>query len=79
VPTTVREAGLRVVIYTDDHPPPHVHVFGDGECKIALGENGEAAALVRVIGAGLPESRRALRIVRERHAYLIECWNRIHE
>ncbi|MDP3314751.1 MAG: DUF4160 domain-containing protein, partial [Devosia sp.] len=27
----LRAYGLRVVIYQFDHPPPHVHVAGDGE------------------------------------------------
>jgi len=78
VPTVLRDGRLRIVIYLDDHPPPHVHVFGDGETKIALtGRNG-APEVVRVIGAGLPESRRALQIVREKQAYLMERWNGIH-
>jgi len=78
VPTVLREDGLRVVIYTDDHPPPHVHVFGDGETKIDLmGEDGEPA-VVRSVGANFAEARRALRIVREKQAYLLERWNEIH-
>jgi hypothetical protein len=30
MPTVIRFDGLRVVIYTDDHRPPHVHVIGRG-------------------------------------------------
>ena len=29
--TVLREAGMRFVIYTDDHEPAHTHVYGDGE------------------------------------------------
>jgi hypothetical protein len=37
MPTIHREAGYRFVIYTQDHPPPHVHVKSAGcEAKIAL-------------------------------------------
>lgn len=32
--TVHREAGLRFIIFVDDHPPPHVHVVGDGKAKI---------------------------------------------
>ena len=32
--TILRTAGLRVVIFHNDHEPAHVHVFGDGEAKI---------------------------------------------
>ncbi|PTB23745.1 DUF4160 domain-containing protein [Paraburkholderia caribensis] len=28
MPTVIRFEGLRVAIYTNDHPPPHVHVLG---------------------------------------------------
>jgi hypothetical protein len=34
--TVHRASGMSVVIYLDDHPPAHVHVFGDGEAKIEL-------------------------------------------
>jgi hypothetical protein len=78
MPTVLREGNLRVVIYTDDHPPPHVHVFGDGETKIALFGGEGVAAVVRIVGADRRESRRALDIVREKRDYLIERWNGIH-
>lgn len=78
MPTVLREAGLRIVIYTDDHPPPHVHISGDGETKIALiGQDG-SPAVVRIIGADRRESRRALEIVREKRDYLLERWKGIH-
>ncbi len=32
--TIYRANGLSVVIFTDDHEPAHVHVFGDGQVKI---------------------------------------------
>lgn len=34
--TVYRAGGLRIVIFTDDHEPAHVHVFGDGRVKINL-------------------------------------------
>ena len=30
MPTVLRIGGLRVVIYPNDHQPPHVHVIGNG-------------------------------------------------
>ncbi|MEC3910199.1 DUF4160 domain-containing protein [Sphingobium sp. CR2-8] len=78
MPTVLREGNLRVVIYTDDHPPPHVHVFGEGETKIALLAPEGGADVVRIVGADRRESRRALQIVREKRDYLLERWKAIH-
>jgi len=36
MPTVLRIGGLRVVVYTEDHRPAHVHVVGDGEAVFAL-------------------------------------------
>ena len=37
MPTVFRLNGLRVVIYPNDHRPPHVHVIGNGhEAVFAL-------------------------------------------
>ena len=34
--TVLREAGMRFVIYTDDHEPAHTHIYGDGEARINI-------------------------------------------
>lgn len=34
--TVLREAGMRLVIYTDDHKPAHVHVYGNAEARINI-------------------------------------------
>ena len=37
MPTLLREGGFRVVVYTNDHRPAHVHVQGDsGEAVFEL-------------------------------------------
>lgn len=37
MPTICEFDGITVVMYTDDHPPPHVHVFYSGhQAKIDL-------------------------------------------
>lgn len=79
--TVLREAGLRVVIFANDHPPAHVHVFGDGETKIDLrsGGDGDAPRLVWAEGATRAEVRRAMRLVAERRVVLLARWEEIHE
>jgi Domain of unknown function (DUF4160) len=37
MPTIIKQDGFRIVIWPNDHLPPHVHVFkSDAEVKIAL-------------------------------------------
>lgn len=74
----LRAGGLRVVIYVDDHPPPHVHVLGDGEAKILLvGENGRPE-IVDVAGMKLGDLRKALVAVAEAQSMLLEEWSKLH-
>jgi hypothetical protein len=68
---------FRVVVYPNDHGPPHVHVVGPGwELRVALN-----AELVVISMAGDVRSRdvvQALAVVeRERHRLLI-IWRELH-
>lgn len=62
---------MSVVIYLDDHPPAHVHVFGDGEAKIELLGLDEEPSVVWTKGMNPAEARRALAIVRTRRDDLL--------
>ena len=73
--TVLRTEGLRVVIYVNDHSPAHVHVFGDGEAKINLLG---APELVWADGMTRGEVRRAMRVVAEQRAVLLQRWKDIH-
>jgi hypothetical protein len=77
--TVLRAQGLSVVIFSNDHRPAHVHVFGDGEAKInLLGVDG-APELIWADAMSRGEVRRALRIVTEQQAFLLARWRDIHE
>ena len=76
--TIFRESGLRFVIYRNDHPPPHVHVFGDGSVKIALTNEDGVPEVVRAAGMKASDVRKALRIVSKRQAALPERWEEFH-
>ena len=76
--TVFRAHGLRVVIFVNDHEPAHVHVFGDGEAKINLLDAGGSPGLVWAQGMTRAEVRRAVRIVDEQQALLLERWRSIH-
>jgi len=76
--TVYRAHGLRVVIFTDDHEPAHVHVFGDGEAKINLSGAEGAPELLSAVGMTRADLRRAMQIVKEQQAMLLERWSEIH-
>lgn len=73
-----REAGLRFVIYVNDHIPAHVHVFGDGEAKIDLGSARGEPRLLTCVGLSDSDLRRAMRIVGERRLEFLARWTAIH-
>jgi hypothetical protein len=76
--TVHREAGLRFIVFVDDHPPPHVHVIGDGKAKINLTGPDGVPELVYSDGLKAGDLRKALRIVAEQQAMLIEKWDEHH-
>jgi hypothetical protein len=77
--TVLRAHGLRVVIFTNDHRPAHVHVFGDGEAKINLSGPGGAPELVWADTMSRGEVRRAMRLVIEQQVSLLARWRELHE
>jgi len=76
--TIYRSHGLRIIIYTDDHDPAHVHVFGDGQAKINLiGEDG-APSLVWAEGMKANDLRRAMQMVVDQQEQFLAKWREIH-
>ena len=76
--TVHREAGLRFVIFTDDHEPAHVHVIGDGNAKIDLAGPDGKPHLVTNNGFKAGDLRKAMQIVTEQRTWLLEKWNHYH-
>lgn len=76
--TVHREAGLRFIIFVDDHEPAHVHVIGDGTAKINLTGPNSEPELVYNDGFKAGDLRKAMRIVTEQQAFLQERWNEYH-
>nr|WP_294544139.1 DUF4160 domain-containing protein [uncultured Rhodopila sp.] len=76
--TVLRARGLRVIIFSDDHQPAHVHVFGDGQAKINLRSAGGTAELVWSEGMDRGEVRRAMQVVVEQQDFLLARWEDIH-
>ncbi|MGA3310284.1 MAG: DUF4160 domain-containing protein [Xanthobacteraceae bacterium] len=77
--TVHRAYGFRFVIFSNDHSPAHVHVFGQGgEAKIVLEEPG-GIRLDWVAGISRGDVRRLMREVRREREQLIAIWRTIHE
>ncbi|QRZ12992.1 DUF4160 domain-containing protein [Paracoccus methylovorus] len=76
--TIHRAHGLRIIIFTDDHEPAHVHVFGDGQAKVNLIGTDGAPVLVWAEGMKANDLRRAMQIVRDEQAQFLARWREIH-
>ena len=75
MPTILRQDGYEFRIRTNDHAPPHVHVFlRDGEAKINIG----SAEVVRVWNMRPADVGRAEEIVKANETIFLETWRRIH-
>ena len=71
MPTLLRINGFRVVIYTADHVPMHVHVISaDGEAVIEIGRK---ARLIRAGGMKDKAIQEALIIVQDHAEMLAEA------
>lgn len=78
MPTIIRQDGFRVMIYPDDHEPPHVHCYrGDSVITVWLGET---MATVREASAEAKstDQRDALRIVNQHRRRLLSEWRKYH-
>jgi hypothetical protein len=72
--TVLRLHGMRFVIDTADHEPPHVHVVGDGEARIDI------MTLTVMTQGGLADGdvRRAVAVIAENQALFLDVWRRYH-
>ena len=79
MPTILRFRGLRVVIYSNDHRPPHVHVIGPArEARIALGDEREHPWLMTNQGLSRRQMAEALVEISRNRDLLIQRWREIH-
>ena len=77
MPTIIKQDGFRIVIWPNDHLPPHVHVFkSDAEVKIELVELRVFNVEGKISNKDLAK---ALNLVSEHQVELLEKWKEIHE
>ncbi|WFS02132.1 DUF4160 domain-containing protein [Rhizobium tumorigenes] len=72
--TILRKNGMRFVIYTADHEPPHAHVIGNGEARIDIRN-------LSVITQGEMSDRdvrRAASIIEDNQHLFLDTWKQYH-
>ena len=79
MPTVLRQDGFDVMIYVDDHPPAHVHVFkAGGQLIMNLGDKDTPPSIREVKGMAKAEARGAVMIVEDNQEMLLIRWREIH-
>lgn len=72
--TVLRQHGFRFIIYTADHEPPHVHVYGDGEARIEI----KTLKVLTQGGMSDRDVRRAVAIIEANRQLFQEIWRKYH-
>jgi hypothetical protein len=79
MPTVLWIGNLRVVVYSNDHRPAHVHVIGQGnETVFELNRPQGAVTLRENYGFGRRELARIESALIQHLAELLNAWERIH-
>jgi Domain of unknown function (DUF4160) len=74
---SIKAGSLRLVVYSDDHPPPHAHVLGPGwEIRVELAS---PPSLMTIAGAAKKQdARNALMAVNLHLEDLKALWSTSH-
>ena len=79
MPTVLRFAGLRAVIYPNDHRPAHVHVIGKGcEAVFNLHCPGGPVELRENYGFSLKDLNRIAAVLAVNLAVMCREWEKLH-
>ena len=78
MPTVLREAGFRFVVYTDDHEPEHIHAYRGHGLGAVVKVNLIDLSLIHSQGFLSSEIRRIVGIVKSRQQEFRAAWNAIH-
>lgn len=72
--TVLRQHGMRFVVYTADHEPPHVHVFGDGEARIDIFR----LSVITQGGMSDRDVRKAADVIEANRQLFLDVWRQYH-
>jgi hypothetical protein len=72
--TILRQHGMRFVIYTADHEPPHAHVVGEGEARIDIIN----LSVITQGGMSDRDVRRAVEVIEANQQLFLDTWRKYH-
>lgn len=80
MPTVLQLGNIRVVIYTNDHPPPHVHAVKGNTARAKFNLNGPdgPVELVEHQGFKLTEIRKIGVAIADNLTVICAKWSEIH-
>ena len=74
MPTILRVKGYRFIVFTNDHPPPHVHVKqAEGGAKVSL----DPIKVEEYWQLNRRQLREIKEIVEEQRDFIVEKWKEI--
>jgi hypothetical protein len=74
--TVLLKDGFRFAFFTNDHTPPHVHVFkAGGELVVFIGT---PLQIVQVYKMKKTDVRRAMKILLDNQEFFVLKWKEIH-
>ena len=78
MPTLFQRGEFRVILFVNDHPPPHVHVVDDGYAKVAIGRSARDVRLTDVRNIAPRTIRAIVKEIIVRRSTISDAWNSIH-
>jgi hypothetical protein len=76
--TLFRVGSYRIVLYSNDHRPAHVHAVGEGHARFLLGTSADGVQLIEQHGVPARELRRIAGAITLRHAECLAGWRKHH-
>jgi hypothetical protein len=76
--TLFRVGSYRIVVYSNDRRPPHVHAVGDGYARFDLGTTAGDVQLIEQDGVSVRDLRRIAAEIIARHAECLAGWRKLH-
>lgn len=73
MPTVIRKNGFQIIIWTDDHPPMHVHIFkAEAELIVNLGGEQISSSVRDNYAMRKNDVRQAIQLVEDNRDLLTE-------